>query len=742
LHFFGPTTAEPEVPLTVWSQGEATTNRYWIPCLDRPNQRQTSELVVTVPEGFEVLSNGSLVEQTKNVSEKTSTFHWLQDKPHPSYLITLVVGQYDIVKTEWDKIPVLYYVPKGHKDEIETTFSHTPEMLEVFSKRFGIRYPWDKYAQVVVEQFSAGGMENTSATTLTEFALHDKRSLLDGSPDGLISHELAHQWWGDMVTCRDWSHLWLNEGFASYMEALWAEHHDGADEYAYNMLQKGKGAMAGGKARPVVDRRYANPDAMFDARSYPKGAFILHMLRKQLGDDAFWKGIQKYGTDNRFQSVETADFRKALEQVTGRDLERFFYDWTERPGHPMLEIATEYLSDSKQARITVKQTQPGEPFQFPLKIAFQEPTAVASSKPSEKDAGLAKRAPKLFEQTVTEKEQTFLVPMDQRPQRVDIDPDQAVLAEIKENKSNDLWLAQLSSPSVAGRVRAVEHFKASKTPTDREALVKALTAEKFYGVQQEIARALADSGGDVCRDALLEGMKQKEARVRRTCVDGLGKFAKDAKVAAALKDFIKKGDESYAVEAAALGAYARLEQPDTVAMLTPWLDKPSHREVLRSAALGGLGSAKDLSSLDTLVSWTEKGKPRPARGAAMRALGQLAREGKVTDEQRAKIVKTVSAYLDSEDRRILLGAVATLREMGKTAESALPALEALEKSNKDERVSNVVKEAIDEIRKAGGPQSEDLKRLRDEVEALRRNEKSLQDRLDKLEKAGRRQPQP
>ncbi|MFL5245287.1 MAG: M1 family aminopeptidase [Gemmataceae bacterium] len=741
LHFFGPTAAEPEVPLTVWSQGESTTNRYWIPCLDRPNQRQTSELVVTAPEGFEVLSNGSLVEQTKNAAEKTSTFHWLQDKPHPSYLITLVIGQYDIVKTEWDKIPVLYYVPKGHKDEIETTFKHTPEMIEFFSKRFGVRYPWDKYAQVVVEQFSAGGMENTSATTLTEFALHDKRSLLDGSSDGLISHELAHQWWGDMVTCRDWSHLWLNEGFASYMEALWDEHHNGADDYAYNMLQKGRGAIAGGKARPVVDRRYSNPDAMFDARSYPKGAFILHMLRKQLGDDAFWKAIQKYGTDNRFQSVETGDFRKALEQVSGRDLERFFYDWTERAGNPVLDVTTEYLSDSKQAKVTVKQTQPGEPFQFPLKIAFQEPTAVASLKSSDKDPAQANRAPKLFEQSVTEKEQTFLIPLDQRPQRVDIDPDQAVLAEIKENKSQDLWLAQLSSPSVAGRIRAVDHFKQSKTPGDREALVKALTAEKFYGVKQEIARALADSGGDVCRDALLEGTKQTDARVRRSCVDGLGKFAKDAKVAAAVKELIKKGDDSYAVEAAALGAYARLEQSDAVAMLTPWLDKPSHRDVLRSAALNGLGSAKDVSSLDTLISWTEKGKPRVARGAAMRALGQLAREGTVNDEQRAKIVKTVSACLDSADRRTLLGAVTTLREMGKLAAPALPALEALEKSDKDERVSNVVKGAIEQIRKAGEPQSEDLKRLRDEVEGLRRSEKTLQDRLDKLEKAGRSTPQ-
>jgi aminopeptidase N len=722
LHFFGPSEAEPEVPLTVWSQGESITNRYWIPCLDRPNQRQTTELVVTVPEGYEVLSNGSLVEQTKNAADKTTTFHWLQDKPHPSYLVTLVVGQFDIVKDEWDGIPVLYYVPKGHKDEVADSFGRTPEMIKVFSKRFGIRYPWDKYAQVVAEQFG-GGMENTSATTLTEFSLHDKRSLLDGNADGLVSHELAHQWWGDMVTCRDWAHIWLNEGFASYMEVVWAEYKEGADEAAYNILTKGRGAMAGGKARPIVDRRYSNPDAMFDARAYPKGAFVLHMLRQQLGDDTFWNGIQTYGADNKFRSVETADFRKAMEQVSGRDLERFFYDWTERPGHPVLEVTTEYVTDSKQARISVKQTQAGEPFHFPLKIVLR----------GSQD--------KTVEEQITQKEQQVVVPLAERPTGVDIDPNQAVLAEIKETKNGEMWLTQLRSPSVACRVRAVDHFRQSKTPPDREALVKAMSTEKFRGVQQEIARALADAGGDICRDALLDGLKQPNARVRRSCVDGLGRFAKDAKVASALKDLIKNGDESYAVEAGALEAYARLQQADTVATLTPWLEKPSHRETLRSAALNGIGASKDLSALDTLVIWTQKGKPRTCRAAALRALGQMVSADKITDDQRQKIIKTLLVCLDKEGRQIQMASVGTLRQMGKAAASALPALETLEQSEADGRVRNMVKAAIDQIRTGSdaAAAADETKRLKEEVETLRKNQKALQDRLDKLEKGERKE---
>ena len=400
LHFFRPSAAEPEVPLTVWSQGEETTNRYWIPCLDQPNQRQTTELIVTVAEGFEVLSNGKLMSRQANPAEKTVTFHWLQDKPHASYLVTLVVGQFDIVSEEWDKIPVVYYVPKGHKDDIPRTFGRTREMLAFFSQRFGIHYPWDKYAQVVVEQFTAGGMENTSATTLTERALCDQRALLDDSPESLISHELAHQWWGDLVTCRDWAHIWLNEGFASYAEALWDEHSKGADEYAYTMWRKAAPALSGGKARPIVDHRYATPSSMFDSRAYPKGAWVLHMLRKQCGEDGFWKGLQRYGTEQRLRSVETSDFRKTLERVSGRDLERFFYDWTERPGNPVLDITTEFLPDTKQARVAVKQTQSGEAFHFPLTLVFRCPSSAQ---------------PLVVEQEVTDKEHTFFVPLPSRP---------------------------------------------------------------------------------------------------------------------------------------------------------------------------------------------------------------------------------------------------------------------------------------------------------------------------------------
>lgn len=721
LYFFGPTESEPNTPLTVWSQGQAISNRYWIPCLDHPDERQTSEMVVTVADGFEALSNGSLMERKTN-PDKTVTFHWKQEKPHVAYLITLAVGQYDIVNEEWEKIPVQYYVPKGQKKEdVARTFGRTREMLTFFSKRFGVQYPWEKYAQVVVEQFTHGGMENTSATTLTDRVMHDARAIVDSSPDNLIAHELGHQWWGDLITCRDWAHTWLNEGFATFSEAIWVEHAEGPDEFAYNMLHKKRAAVSGGKERPIVDRRYSNPGMMFDNRAYPKGAWVLHMLRRQLGEELFWKCIQRYGNEHKFKCVETADFRRTLERETGRNLERFFYDWTERPGHPVLEIATEYLPETKQARIHIKQAQEAEAFHFPLKIVIQ-------------DGG---EQPRVFQQEITEKNQTFFFPLAGQPESVSIDPDQSLLAEIKETKSRELWLKQLSAGDLAGRIRAAEYFGSSRKPQDREVLAKALKEEKFWGVQAEIAAALGEAGGEVSRDALLEGLKSAHPKVRRACADQLGKFAPDAKVAEALKAVLAKGDQSYFVEAAALSSYAKMRQNDTAAVLLPWLTKPSHGEVIRAAALNGLGNSKDGAVADTLLVWTKRGKSRFCRSAAMQSLAQLAQTADLKEEQKQQIATAISAYLEGETPPIRRAAATALRDLGRPASNALTVLESLAQNDPDESVRDQAKKTIEQLRN-NAPAATELSRLREEIDRLKRGQNTLEERLNKYDKVERK----
>lgn len=720
LFFFSPSPAEPDVPLTVWSQGEPISNRHWIPCLDHPDERQSTELIVTVADGFEVLSNGKLIERTAN-SDKSVTFHWKQEQPHPSYLVTLVVGSFAIVKEEWRGKELSYYVPKKRKDDVARTFGRTRAMLDLFSRRFGVDYPWEKYAQVVVEQFSWGGMENTSATTLHDYALHDARAIIDGDPDGLIAHELGHQWWGDLITCRDWAHLWLNEGWASYCEIIWSEHHRGRADADYDLLLKARNALAHAKDRPVVDRRYPSPNSMFDARSYPKGAWILHMLRHKLGEELFWKGVQAYAREHKYRSVETSDFRRTLERVAGRSLERFFYDWTERAGNPILDVHLEFLSDSKLLKVRVKQLQPGEPFHLDLPVRWALYNAASQS--DWKNDVLP----------VREKEQTLYVRTGAMPVDFVIDPQLTVLAEVRLNQPRDWWARQMESDSVAVRARAAAGFGRSKLPYDREILREALRKEKFWGVATEIAAALGESGGDISRDALLEGLTRDDPKIRRACADQLGRFLDDAKVAAALKELMRKGDASYFVEATALASYSKLRQNDIVAVMLPWLAKASHQEVLRCAALDGLGRSQDLSALDAVISWTKRGKPAPARMRALAALAALAKSGNPDDGQRKQIASAIAACLEGETARIRRAAVESIRDLGRTATPSLAVLEMLARHDTDPRIAELAGKAVERIR-ADAPTPVELTRLREELDKLKRANEALRDRLERVER--------
>ncbi|MEE9270545.1 MAG: M1 family metallopeptidase, partial [Candidatus Krumholzibacteria bacterium] len=516
LHFFGPTDAEPDTPYVVWSQGESITNRYWIPCLDHPNEMQTTEMIITTAANNEVISNGRLLSRKEN-SDGTVTFHWLQDKPHVAYLISLIVGEFHVEQDTWRGKPILYYVPRKHRDDVKRTFGNTVRMLEHFSTITGVEYPWDKYAQTCAEGFG-GGMENTSATTMGTGVLHDERAHIDYSGDGLIAHELAHQWFGDLVTCKDWSHLWLNEGFASFMTPVWYEYDRGKDEYDYSIYGSMQRAISGGKERPVVDRRYEEPRDMFDSRAYPKGASILHMLRRRVGDEMFWRSVKRYLTEHAHQPVETSDFRKAFEQVTGRSLERFFFDWTERPGAPSLDIRYEWIEEDKLAEITVKQTQEDEAFHFPLEIEFHFD-----------DTGPAR-----LRRMMTEKEARLLFPLPKHPTMVLIDPHDAVLKEIKEHKGRDLWAAQLTkAPYATSRIRAAGHFGESGGDADVELLSEVLQREEFWGVAAEIAEALSEAGGEKARDALLSGLQLAHPKARRACTAELGSFHHDEKVISA-----------------------------------------------------------------------------------------------------------------------------------------------------------------------------------------------------------------
>jgi aminopeptidase N len=357
---------QPLDPL-VYSQGQAEWNSCWFPCHDFPNLRTTTELIVSVPEGYQVVSNGRQVGEPGGVASGKGlrVWHWLQDKPHPYYLVTLAVGKFDVVElggpgSARPGLAMPVYGPPGSAERLRANFAKTPEMVALLEKLFDEPYPWDKYAQVIVRNFRWGGMENTSATTLTEKAAGGE----PGEHDDLIVHELAHQWMGDLITCRSWAHLWLNEGWASYAEALWAEHEGGRDgyykailNYANEQRLKNRGSFP--TAPAMVSNLYVSPDDPGTKADdvYSKGVLVLHMLRRRVGDEAFWKATRLYVDRFRFKQVETDDLRRVFEEVSGQSLERFFDQWCKRPGLPRLAVELEWLDDTRTLEVRIEQTQ-------------------------------------------------------------------------------------------------------------------------------------------------------------------------------------------------------------------------------------------------------------------------------------------------------------------------------------------------------------------------------------------------
>lgn len=346
----------------IYSQGEAQWNSYWFPCRDLPDERITSELIVTAQDPYKVISNGRL-SSIARTGERT-TWHWKQDKPHAPYLVSLIVGKFDVITLGGPgsarpdlEIPV--YAPLGSGEAARVSMARTPEMIALLERLTGEPYPWDKYAQTLVRNFP-GGMENTSATTMGEFIGRAG----PGGGDEIIVHELGHQWFGDLVTCRSWAHLWLNEGWATYVEHLWAEHVGGRDGYYRSVGDALAGFASRNRATlptgvPMVSNRYQSPDDTFSKTDnvYAKGGLVLHALRQRLGDEAFWAGVRLYFSRHRYQVVETDDFRKAMEDASGQSLERFFWQYCERAGVPVLSINADWDAGAGALKVMVEQTQ-------------------------------------------------------------------------------------------------------------------------------------------------------------------------------------------------------------------------------------------------------------------------------------------------------------------------------------------------------------------------------------------------
>jgi aminopeptidase N len=547
LYFINPKGEEKDKPTQIWTQGETEATSVWVPTIDRPNQKTTDEIIMTVPAKYVTLSNGKLISQVKN-ADGTRTDHWKMDQPHAPYLFFMGVGAYAVVKDAYKGKEVSYYVEKEYEPVARKIFGNTPEMIKHFSELLGVEYPWVKYAQIVGRDYVSGAMENTTATLHQESAQQNARQLIDGNGwESTIAHELFHQWFGDYVTAESWSNLTVNESFANYSQVLWNEYKygkDAGDEENDNDMQ---GYLRSGSEKKDLARfYYRDKEDMFDAVSYNKGGRILHMLRNYVGDDAFFKSLNKYLTTNKFGTGSAHKLRLAFEEVTGKDLNWYWNQWWFGAGHPKLEISYYYNDANKFVSVYVKQTQDGDKiFTMPTKIDVYQ-----GGKKTTYDVWLKNKV------------DTFSFNVAGKPDLVNFDADKILLAEKKDDKT---------AAELAYQYRFAKKYKDRKEALDYAAknlkddicynlLLDAL-ADPYAPLRSKALTALSNLSDRKLTAAtytIVEGIAKKDADrpTRAKAIDVLG-AAKDAKY----KPLFIQGvnDSSYSVAGASLEALAKLD---------------------------------------------------------------------------------------------------------------------------------------------------------------------------------------
>jgi aminopeptidase N len=537
LFFINPSGKEAEKPTQIWTQGETENNSRWFPTFDKPNERCTQETIITVDEKYKTLTNGILKSSVSN-PDGTRTDSWSMNQPHAPYLFMLAIGDFAVVEEKWEGIPVSYFVEPEYEEHAKEIFNHTPEMLSFFSDYTGLKYPWDKYAQVIVRDYVSGAMENTTAVIFGDFVQKTKRELIDDSNDYIVAHEMFHHWFGDYVTCESWSNLTMNEGFANYSEYLWTEYKYGkhaADQLRFNELRGYLNATQNGGTHDLIDFHFSDKEEMFDAHSYNKGGLILHMLRNHVGDKAFRKALNLYLIDNALSAVEAHHLRLAFEEVTGEDLNWFFNQWYFDKGHPELEIEHGY-SDGIYT-LTVHQVQDTEDhasiFQLPIDIDFYF------------DAGQVKRK-KVW---INERSQILTFEFDRQPDFVNFDAENIILGTKKEALSLEQQIYQYAHcKSFQDRYDALSALRGE--PQAKQIFINALD-DDFYAFRR-MAITQVNPNNDILINKLKNlALNDPKSQVRTAALNKLSNVSDPSLIRLAEK--VLAEEQAYPTISAGLG---------------------------------------------------------------------------------------------------------------------------------------------------------------------------------------------
>jgi aminopeptidase N len=713
LYFTGPTDHAPDRDRMAWTQCQDEDAHFFMPCLDHPRIKHPWTIHVTAPAACTVISNGERVRHEVDGDRVVAEFR--QADPMPVYLFSVVVGPLERTESRWNGRPVDYFVPRGRSGDVERAFGRTPEMLQVFSDVTGVVYPWPRYDQVVVHDFIFGGMENVAATTMTELLLVDERVGPHWDPDGLVCHELAHQWFGDLVTCQDWSQAWLNESFATFMETVWWDHAKPADEatwYAFQQQRAYQVEDGGRYRRPIASYLFREPIDMFDRHLYEKGAVVLRTLRTELGEAAFWAGVKTYLERHAHGTVHGRQFQIAMEDATGANLDRFVHQWILGAGHPTLTVHMEH--DDGLLTVSVKQTQSGEQvadvFHFPLRLELV--TA---------DGRVTQTLP------VRERERTWVLPVSSEIRTVRVDPGFNVLSHLS-IEAPVAWLCELAAdPCPVLAARALAALAKMNRPASIAGVGDALRTHPFWGVRAEAAKLLGGRGGKDSLAMLVEAhASETEPRARVALANALGQF-RDAAAATALLAGLERDGATWHELGATLMALGRTRDPRAVEALRGFLDKDSWGDLLRQRAAVGLAHTQHADVLGDLLA-ASHGGPRAQSGAAT-ALGVL---GDAVESVRRACRERLSELVEDGGFRAKLSALSALGVLGDPA--ALPLLERTHRSAPDGRVRRYAYEASVKVRR-GRTSEEGLATLRARVERLAEENGRLRGRIDRLDRA-------
>lgn len=570
LYFINPLGEDKNKPRQIWTQGEPESNSVWFPTIDKPNERCTQEISITIENNFIAMSNGYVSDNRDN-GNGTYTITWRQDKPHAPYLFMMAIGEYAEVKDYYNGMTVNYYVEKEYEAVARQIFGNTPEMLGFFSQTLGVPYPWDKYWQVIVRDYVSGAMENTTASVFGEFVQLTERELLDRDHEDIISHELFHHWFGDLVTCESWSNLPLNESFATYGEVMWREFKYGQDA-KYLKVKEDMDAYFreanGGKQVDMIRFRYDSFEDMFDSHSYAKGGVILNMLREIVGDEAFYASLQNYLWTNRYQSVEIHDLRIAFEKTTGQDLNWFFNQWFLSAGHPIIDV--EYVYTDNSVKVILTQTPSAQEYlvyRLPIAIDIHEGYNV-------------RRENVIFDRRTQEFEFKTSI----KPVLVNVDADNFLLAEIRDTKTEENYIAQYNNAkNLLDKIQALEFFADQEVQSAQvKSIIKKALKDEFWYVQESALSLFKTEEMNAGDYAIVADLAENASKtsVQATAIYLLGEGARKEHQA-----LYERGvsSMSYAVNAASLFALSKVN-PKRALVVAESFENVSNYEVIDEVA--------------------------------------------------------------------------------------------------------------------------------------------------------------